>query len=173
MSVNNIVKAAVFCALAIALGFALLPVPNLELITVTVFLSGLYLNAAWGLIIGSTSIFVYSGLNPMGSGLAFPPVFVSQIFCMGLIGFLGGLMKPFIYLKDKFFFPILCAVIGFSLTLIYDLVTILSYPISIGLDGPGLLGVVIKGLSFMLIHEIFNAIIFSISIPKALKIMFR
>ena len=173
MSVNNIVKAAIFCALAVALGFALLPVPNLELITVTIFLSGLYLNSAWGAIIGSTSIFIYSGLNPMGSGLAFPPVFVSQIFCMGLIGFLGGLMKSLFYLKDKFFFPILCAVIGFSLTFIYDIITILSYPISLGLDGPGLIGVLVKGLSFMLIHEIFNAIIFSISIPKAIKLISR
>jgi len=62
---------------------------------------------------------------------------------------------------------------GFSLTFIYDVVTILSYPISIGLDGPGLIGVLIKGLSFMLIHEIFNAIIFSISIPKAIKLISR
>ena len=85
MSINSIVKASIFCALAIGLGFVFMPVPNFEFITVTVFLSGLYLNSAWGFLIGCTTITIYSGFNPMGSGLAFPPLFLGQVITMGFI----------------------------------------------------------------------------------------
>ena len=104
MSINSIVKASIFCALAIGLGFVFMPVPNFEFITVTVFLSGLYLNCAWGFLIGSTTIMIYSGFNPMGSGLAFPPLFLGQTLTMGLIGISGGI--------DSAVTSTLCAITG-------------------------------------------------------------
>jgi len=79
MELNKLVRAAIFCALAVGMGFSLMLIPNVELITVIVFISGLYLGIGWGTIVGGTAIFIYSGLNPMGSGLAFPPLFVMQI----------------------------------------------------------------------------------------------
>ena len=41
MKLNKLVRAAIFAALAIGLGFSLLLIPNIELITVTIFISGL------------------------------------------------------------------------------------------------------------------------------------
>ena len=42
MGPSNLVKAAIFSAVAIGMGFSLMLIPNIELITVVVFLSGLY-----------------------------------------------------------------------------------------------------------------------------------
>ena len=95
MELNNLVRASIFCALAIGMGFSLMLVPNIELITVIVFMSGLMLGLRWGALVGGTAIFIYSGLNPMGSGLSFPPLFFMQILGMAITGFTGGLFRSF------------------------------------------------------------------------------
>ncbi len=73
MTLNNLVKAAIFSSTAIGLGFVFMFIPNLEFISVTVFLSGLTLGGYIGAIVGGTSMLVYSGLNPLGSGLIHLP----------------------------------------------------------------------------------------------------
>tara|TARA_Y100001935_G_scaffold251993_1_gene255016 strand:- start:2421 stop:2939 length:519 start_codon:yes stop_codon:yes gene_type:complete len=168
MSINNIVKGSIFCALAIGLGFVFMPVPNFELITVTVFLSGLYLNSAWGFLIGCTTIMIYSGFNPMGSGLAFPPLFLSQTIAMGFIGLSGGLMK-FSYHLSLWSQRIVFCLAGFFLTLVYDIVTLFAYPLALGLGDAGLIGILIKGLPFIIFHEFINSIIFLIFVPKVFR----
>ena len=167
MSINSIVKASIFCALAIGLGFVFMPVPNFEFITVTVFLSGLYLNSAWGFLIGCTSIMIYSGFNPLGSGLAFPPLFLGQIITMGFIGLLGGIMK-FSFHLSILNQRIVFSLAGFFLTLVYDIVTLFAYPLAVGLGDVGLIGILIKGLPFIIFHEIINSIIFLTIIPKVI-----
>ena len=167
MLISSIVKASIFCSLAIGLGFVFMPVPNFEFITVTVFLSGLYLNSAWGFLIGSTTIMIYSGFNPMGSGLAFPPLFLGQTITMGFIGISGGLLK-FSYHLSIWNQRIVFCLAGFFLTLVYDIVTLFAYPLAIGLGDAGLAGILIKGLPFIIFHEIINSIIFLIFIPKVI-----
>ena len=93
MTLNNIVKAAIFSSTAIGLGFVFMFIPNLEFISVTVFLSGLTLGGYIGAIVGGTSMLVYSGLNPLGSGLIHLPLFISQIVAMSIIGTMGGFGK--------------------------------------------------------------------------------
>ena len=90
MNLNNLVKAAIFSSTAIGLGFVFMFIPNLEFISVTVFLSGLTLGGYVGAMVGGTSMLVYSGLNPLGSGLIHLPLFVSQILAMSTIGIIGG-----------------------------------------------------------------------------------
>ena len=65
------------------------------------------------------------------------------------------------------------AILGFTVTLIYDMLTLLAYPIAAGLGFPGLLAALIKGLGFTLIHEISNAIIFIVSVPKVVKFLIK
>ena len=144
-----------------------MPVPNFEFITVTVFLSGLYLNSAWGFLIGCTTIMIYSGFNPLGSGLAFPPLFVGQVITMGFIGLLGGIMKFSFHLSILNQRIVFCLA-GFFLTLVYDIVTLFAYPLAVGLGDAGLIGILIKGLPFIIFHEIINSIIFLTIIPKVI-----
>ena len=52
MDLVNLVRASIFCAMAIAMGYSLMMVPNIELITVIIFLSGVTLNIWWGALVG-------------------------------------------------------------------------------------------------------------------------
>ncbi len=61
---------AIFVALAAALGFLLLSVPNVELVTFTVFASGVVLGRWRGALVGVLAMAIYSGANPYGSGLS-------------------------------------------------------------------------------------------------------
>ena len=172
MGPSNLVKAAIFSAVAIGMGFSLMLIPNIELITVVVFLSGLYLGIWWGGLVGMTSIAIYSGMNPMGSGLSFPPLFAMQIIGMSLTGIIGGLVRPFFFVKQFNVFLISSlAILGFTVTLIYDMLTLIAYPIAAGLGFSGMLAALIKGLGFTLLHEISNAIVFVVSIPRIVKLL--
>ena len=172
MTPSNLVKAAIFSSVAIGMGFSLMLIPNIELITVVVFLSGLYLGIWWGGLVGMTSMAIYSGMNPMGSGLSFPPLFAMQIIGMSLTGIIGGLVRPFFFVKQFNVFLISSlAILGFTVTLIYDMLTLIAYPIAAGLGFSGILAALIKGLGFTLLHEISNAIVFVISIPRVIKLL--
>ena len=170
MELNNLVRASIFCALAIGMGFSLMLVPNIELITVIVFISGLMLGCKWGALVGGTAIFIYSGLNPMGSGLSFPPLFFMQILGMAITGFTGGLFSRFFLEKEtKVFSLITLGLLGFTCTFIYDFLTLISYPLSSGLGVSGIIAALLKGIGFTLLHEISNAIVFVVTIPKVIK----
>ena len=172
MGPSNLVKAAIFSAVAIGMGFSLMLIPNIELITVVVFLSGLYIGIWWGGLVGMTSMAIYSGMNPMGSGLSFPPLFAMQIIGMSLTGIIGGLVRPFFFVKQFNVFLISSlAILGFIVTLIYDMLTLIAYPIAAGLGFSGMLAALIKGLGFTLLHEISNAIVFVVSIPRIVKLL--
>lgn len=170
MELNNLVRASVFSALAIGLGFSLLMVPNIELISVIVFLAGLTLGKKWGIIVGGTSEMIFSSMNPFGSGLMFPPLLISQVLSMIIIGLAGGLLRSVFNRKE--YSPkliALLAICGFFLTFIFDSLTSLSYPISMGFDFAQTFGIYIAGIGFTLMHQISNAIIFPIVVPKVVK----
>ena len=63
------------------------------------------------------------------------------------------------------------AILGFTVTLIYDMLTLIAYPIAAGLGFSGMLAALIKGLGFTLLHEISNAIVFVVSIPRIIKLL--
>ena len=147
-------------------------IPFIILITVVVFLSGLYLGIRWGGLVGLTSMAIYSGMNPMGSGLSFPPLFAMQILGMSLTGIIGGLVRPFFFVEQFNIFLISgLAILGFTVTLIYDMLTLIAYPIAAGLGFSGLLASLIKGLGFTFLHEISNAIVFTVSVPQVVKML--
>jgi len=170
MDLNKLVRASIFTALAIGLGFSLLMVPNVELITVIVFLAGLTLGVGWGVLVGGTAELIFSILNPFGSGLVFPPLLISQVFSMIIIGAVGGLMRP-LFFKRKFSTKRIASLVitGFVLTFIFDSLTTLSYPFSAGFDWPQTIGIYISGIGFTILHQLSNAIIFAIGVPSVVK----
>ena len=96
MNLNKLVQAAIFAAMAIGLGFMFMLVPNLEFITVTVFLSGLTLGMGYGTLVGGTAMLIYSAMNPLGSGLIYFTLLLGQILAMAGIGLLGSISKQFL-----------------------------------------------------------------------------
>ena len=172
MELENLVRASIFCAMAIAMGYSLMMVPNIELITVTIFLSGVTLNLKWGAIVGLVAMAIYSGLNPLGSGLSFPPLFFAQIIGMSLCGIIGGILKPIFFVKKFSFLKLfLLGLVGFLVTFLYDVLTLVSYPLFSGLGFPGIIASLIKGLGFTLLHEISNIFIFLITVPRVVQFL--
>lgn len=170
MEMERLVQAAVFAAMAAGLGFALVVVPNIELVTVVIFVSGLTLGPAWGALVGATAEAVYSGMNPLGSGLAFPPLFLAQLLSMALVGFTGGLLKPVLFVRN-FGFPklIVLGLCGFMMTFIYDSLTTLSYPIAAGFDRPQTITIYLSGIGMTLLHQISNVVVFALGVPKVTR----
>lgn len=172
MELVNLVRASIFCAMAIAMGYSLMMVPNIELITVIIFLSGVILNIWWGVLVGLVAMGIYSGLNPLGSGLSFPPLFFAQIIGMAICGAIGGLLRPFFYVKKyNLSTLILLGLSGFLVTFIYDALTLISYPLFSGLGYAGIVASLIKGLGFTLLHEISNIFIFLITVPRVVQFL--
>ena len=167
MELNKLVRAAIFTALAIGLGFSLLMVPNIELITVIVFLAGLTLGVRWGILVGGTAEAIFSIFNPFGSGLMFPPLLVSQVISMVIVGITGGMLRSLFFKKEFNKKQIIAlALTGFIVTFIFDSLTTLSYPVSVGFDFSQTFGIYLTGIGFTLLHQISNAIIFPIVVPK-------
>lgn len=158
-------KIGIFVGLAIALSLPLIQVPNVELFTLVVFLSGYSLGWFEGGVVGALSISIYSFFNPYG----FPPfpVLLTQILGMVIIGVSGGLAfrTEFFYLKR--ISPFLgMALFGLVLTLIYDFLTNLSVAYLVG----KLWEVMISAVPFSLIHIGSNVIIFAVLTPVFFKL---
>ena len=169
MKLNNLVKASVFTSTAIGLGFIFLVVPNVEFISVTVFLSGITLGTIFGAIVGASSIAVYSILNPIGSGLAFIPLLIGQIIGMMVVGIIGALNKKILmYLPSKLLVPY-SGLVGGLCAIWYDGITTISYPISLGYGIKESLVYSLGGLFFTIMHILSNLIIFAIVVPSYLN----
>ena len=108
MNLNKLVQAAIFAAMAIGLGFMFMLVPNLEFITVTVFLSGLTLGMGYGTLVGGTAMLIYSAMNPLGSGLIYITLLLGQILAMAGIGLLGSISKQFLKIDN----PLVCSIVA-------------------------------------------------------------
>ncbi len=165
ISGGKVAKMGIFVGLAIALSLPLVHIPNVELFTFTVFLSGYLLGWFEGGVVGALAIFIYSFFNPYG----FPPIPVAfaQILSMIIIGVSGGIAfkTNFLYLKK--ISPFLgMALFGFSLTLIYDFLTNLSVAYLAG----KFLEVMLSAIPFSLIHIGSNTFIFVVLTPVFFKL---
>jgi len=84
---------SLYTALCVVIGFLLALIPNVELITLFIFLGGYLFGMAYGALIGSTASFIFSAFNPWGSGLALPPLIIAQVISRGITGFCGGILS--------------------------------------------------------------------------------
>ena len=152
---HKIALAGLLSSLAVALGFLLMAVPNVELITLVVFVSGSILGVRGGALVGVVTMLIYSVANPMGA--AIPLVTVSQAAGQGVVGALGA-TAPLIRRVStrRIVRNIVFAAAGVVVTLQYDLLTNLALGVSVG----SVLPVMAAGLVFSLIHFVSNGMIF-------------
>jgi hypothetical protein len=142
-------------ALAVALGYLLAAVPNVEAISAVSFFSGYLLGAATGALVGALSILLFSVLNPLGP--AFPVVVAAQVLVMGTIGACGHAWRRVIMLAGKAEF--FAAAFGAVLTLAYGVVADYGFAVSMG-RWRDPLPVIAAGLPFSVIHIVSNGLIF-------------
>lgn len=155
-----------FIAIGVSFGFVLSSIPNIELITATIFLSGYFLGLKEGVLTGVLTEGLYSLLSPFG--IAAPPLFIAQITCMGFVGFAGA-----IFYKDKsnnkIVYLLQLGLIGFSVTLLFAVLTTLSFVLFIELSIDQLLGSFLYGLGFYVTHIVTNVLIFIMLVPVIIK----
>jgi hypothetical protein len=148
-------KMAVLIALALALGYILAAVPNVEGISVVSFVSGYLLGAGSGAVVGALSMLLFSLFNPLGPPV--PAVLAAQVLVMTLIGSAGHLWRA---LGLAFGRPELVAMgLGACLTFVYSVAADYGFAVSIG-RWKEPLPVIAAGLPFSVLHMVSNTLIF-------------
>ena len=165
---TTIALTAVFAAVAVGGNYALAGIPNVEISSVMVFLSGFLFGITTGSLTGLISMTIFQLWNPWGPFI--PPIGVAVIGCTVLIGVVGGvtgrsLNYSEVYTSKWFLGP---SMIGVVLTLFYDFVTTFASSITWSMSFSVAL---IFGLPFMLIHIISNGILFGVLTPPIANVV--
>jgi hypothetical protein len=166
--------ASLLIAVVVSLGYTLAGVPNIELMSVTVFISGFLLGPRLGAVIGGVSAVLYSLFNPLGAAL--PPLLIAQIVGFAVIGATGGLSGPAVARMRSRTLSIACAgVLGFLLTLFYDLLTnVGAFFVMTGTrDISGFVKFVAAGIMFMGLHLLWNTGLFAVVVTPTLTVLSR
>jgi uncharacterized membrane protein len=163
---------SLFIACVVVVGYAFVYVPNVELVTATVFLSGILLGPKRGLVVGVLGEFLYSVLNPIG--MAAPPLLVAQVVAMGTVGLVGGLfsaeeLDPGPVWRRSLRF----ALVGLGLTFLFDLLTTSSFLVISGFSIGKLWAAMVYGAPFYAVHLLGNAVIFAVVLPACLRVLRR
>jgi hypothetical protein len=168
--------AALLVALTVAAGFSLAAIPNVELVTFLLFISGFLLGPGLGLAVGAVSWGVYSALNPMG--VALPPVLAAQVVCGALIGLAGGVLGPIILERvGRLAGMLLCGLTGLTLTLFFQLaVNAAAFLAAVGVDDrslPAFRAFVVGGVAFTLMHLVWNTTVFLLTLRPVISVLDR
>jgi hypothetical protein len=167
---REVIRAALFVALSVAFGFLLAAVPNVELMSLSIFLGGVFCGARAGLVVGLLSEFFFSLLNPLGPAL--PQLFAAQVLGFGLVGFAGGILGRRLA-RAGIGAIVTSALAGLILTLVYDALT--NVATAAIACGPRhlrecLAGVFLAGALFMAIHAVVNTAVFAAAVVPVLKV---
>ncbi|MHA1235951.1 MAG: hypothetical protein ACTSQL_12835 [Promethearchaeota archaeon] len=171
---------ATFTALAIVLGYAMAYIPNIEVFTLMIFLSGFIMSKKEGAIIGLLSASIFTFFNPLGPSP--PPLFIYQLIHYSLTGLSGGLTKDFM-MNRKFFKPkedlyvfqvmVVFGVIGGILTFSFDILSTLfgGFVVSTSLDY--FIATYLFGIIFTTVHLIGNILVFVFLLPGLIQIILK
>lgn len=161
---------AIFAALAAALGFLLIHVPNVELLTFTVFAAGVLLGRLKGAVTGALAMALYSGANPYGSGAAIPTLFIAQVCATALAGFVGGAASA-LWREGTVGLPlriVSSALTGFMLTVIYQVAVVVGISAMSPDFRTSTMAVVASNAFFAVTHIVSNTVLFAVLGPAVL-----
>ena len=166
--IRRIAAAGLFAALALVVNFPLLGVPNVELFSVCLFVAGTFLGYWGGFMVPLVAGLIFIVFNPNG-----PPslitVAIAQIIGFILFGLAGAALgKNIIKCKSRIIGIISCALLGVTLTFIYDLLTNAAFGLTIGPFWPTIIG----GIAFSLMHLATNGLIFGFFEPLMVKLWY-
>jgi len=176
----RIVLISTITALSVDLGYMLVYLPNIELFTLMIFLSGFILGKRDGAIVGFFSSFIFVFFNPYGVSPL--PLFAYQIGHYCLVGILGGITSNYLNKKDFFkpeedvyVFPVLLvfAIIGAVITFVYDILSTLIGAIAIFGTLETFWITYIIGLPFTTVHLIGNTLGFIFILPGLIQLLYK
>ena len=176
----RVVLISTFTALTIVLGYLLASIPNIELFTLTIFLSGFILGKRDGMIIGFLSSLIFCFFNPLGASPL--PLLAFQLVHYTLTGLMGALVQNLLQkktlLKTKedlyqitfmIIFGIFGALITTSFQIFASLVDVLMYYGTINAFIPYFL----TGLVFSIVHIVGNTLGFIFILPGLIQLIYK
>ena len=158
----------IFTALGVSLAFAFTNIPNVEMVTAIIFISGYMMGIREGLINGIITEGIYSAFNPYG--MAALPIFIAQILAMGFAGIMGGIWRKYSPKKTRTFY-IGLALTGLFLTIVFGLLTTVAFLMMTKITIEMLIGSLFYGLGFYIIHMISNTLIFFTIVPVLINVL--
>jgi hypothetical protein len=142
-------------AASVSAGYLLAGVPNVEVISLLLVVSGFMLGLRDGAATGAAAGFLYTTLNPYGP--AHPAVAVAQVVGFTALGASGSLLRSrAAWSGGRVTAAVFLVVVGATLTALYDLATNAAFGLVIG----QVRATVLAGLPFLGIHVVSNAAIF-------------
>jgi hypothetical protein len=174
---SRVALTAIFVALAAALGYLLVAVPNVELITFTIFAAGSVLGSARGAFVGALAFAIFSGLNPHGSGVGLPPLYAAQIAAAAVAGVAGGasarLWRSGARPGRLPLLALVGAAYGLVLTVVYQCAVIVGIAVASPELRVGLLAAIASNAFFSTVHVLSNTVLFAILAPAVLPRLAR
>jgi len=170
MTSRRIAIIAILVALAIGTNYAMMPLYNIKLMDVIVFLGGFCFGPSVGALIGVISWAVYGTLNPLGFSV---PILLATMFSESIYGVAGGLIKKSFtknfsgFKKEQTSAYVFFGVLGFLSTLTYDVITniVFGYVYNYSI----LVAVIVGFVPFGLVHIISNAFFFGLGCVPAIN----
>jgi hypothetical protein len=163
---RRIAAAGLFAALALAVNFPLVSIPNVELFSLCLFAAGSFLGYWGGIAVPVIAGTIFVLFNPNG-----PPslitVALAQIIGFVVFGLVGALFgKSILNNKNRIVGITFMAAIGVVFKFIYDLFTNAAFGLTVGPFWP----VIVGGIAFSLWHIATNALIFGFAEPLLVKL---
>jgi hypothetical protein len=158
---------------ALCIGIQLIPrPPNIEFTSLLIFLVGALFGTVIGGLLGATIMLINGFLSPWGFAGLMLPFQMAGMFIVGVAGGLYGQSKKGGYSLGS------CgetAILGASLTLLYDIITNFGVAVSYMLLGmpvfPAFVGAIITGAPFSLIHVASNFLVFFAAFLPLTKVL--
>ncbi|KAA3616411.1 MAG: ECF transporter S component [Calditrichaeota bacterium] len=148
-----------FIAVGVAIGYALAFLPNIEMVTMIIFIGGYLLGWRSGAFIGLATEFIYSNFNLYGPAPIH--ILVAQIFAMTTTGIVGGIAKNIGGVNlSSVASRIMFLVLGGAVTVFFDLVTTWADVFIIDAGMGFFMSRLIAGMPFFAVHIVSNAFIF-------------
>ena len=176
----RIAMVSTFSALGIVLGYLLAYLPNIELFTLTMFLSGFILGKRDGMIVGISSSFIFCFFNPFGVSPL--PLLAFQLSYYTLVGLLGALAHQLLRTKT-FFTPnedlykipvmVILGIIGGMITTFFQIFATLVDAISFYGTIDRFLPILITGIPFTITHIIGNTLGFIFILPGLIQLVYK
>lgn len=171
---RRVLLTCLLVAVVVTLGYALAGVPNIELMTVAVFVSGFLLGPGLGAVVGAVSAAMFSVFNPLGAAL--PPLLAAQALGQAVVGAAGGSLGPVIISGGKRWISVAGAgILGLILTLFYDVAT--NVGAFVVFSGERTAGNLVKfvgaGIAFMTLHLVWNTLVFACVLTPVLIVLDR
>ncbi len=165
---RELVRTALLSAACAAIGYLLSGVPNVELISASVFTSGALLGVRRGAVAGGVAEAIYAGINP--NGVSQPVLYAAQVLGFVWIGAAGGAARPLLRRSPLWAQTALAASSGLLLTLAYDVLTNAAAWLPIR-ENASLAAIELAGLSFPfpLAHALGNTLGFALVVPAVLR----